>query len=306
MALPTVGSTAPPVRSAASTATESARRAGRSRATVRPALACSALQLRVVRNRLQATIDGGELGRQALRRRHQRSWDPAPRPWPWCRWRGTSGSSGRVRARRPAASSRGTSRRHGGRRGARRRGRARKTPRTKTMRSPRVAGRAELEAAHPTWLPRSTLTWRTSILSTADVRTCLTWRRGVRCRSVAPGRSCATTIPMATVAPVAAMTAPRVRTAAGLWPCLVSAGVLGLLGGDMRLLFLGWWAPRRPLSHHAVSTLTQDPLWSSCDIGPDRPAAVTPRYDRPRPPRVTWQGEAMAQVNTVRGPVDGT
>ncbi len=69
--------------------------------------------------------------------------------------------------------------------------------------------------------------------------------------AVAPGRSCATTIPIATVAPVAAMTAPRVRTRSRLLALSVSAYVFGLLGGDMRLLFLGWWAPRRPLPHHA-------------------------------------------------------
>jgi hypothetical protein len=51
----------------------------------------------------------------------------------------------------------------------------------------------------------------------------------------APGRSCATTIPMATVAPVAARTAPRVTVRSRDLALSLSAGVLGWPGADMWL-----------------------------------------------------------------------
>ena len=66
MALPTVGSTAPPVRSAASHATESASKSSALTVTVTPALACSGLELRVGPEPAAGEIDGGELGGQQL------------------------------------------------------------------------------------------------------------------------------------------------------------------------------------------------------------------------------------------------
>ncbi len=66
-----------------------------------------------------------------------------------------------------------------------------------------------------------------------------------------PGRSCATTIPIATVAPVAAITAPRVSIRRRNLALSLSVGVFAWLGGDMRLPFLGLGMPRRPLPHHA-------------------------------------------------------
>src|ERR1700678_546938 len=56
------------------------------------------------------------------------------------------------------------------------------------------------------------------------------------------------------------------------------------------------------------STLTQNPLWCCCDITlpPTRSSRRRPRYDRPTSVRrSSGAGEAMTEVNTVRGPVDG-
>jgi hypothetical protein len=58
--------------------------------------------------------------------------------------------------------------------------------------------------------------------------------------SLALGRSWATTTPIATVAPVAAMTAPRVRNRSRTLARSLSADVLSCSGDDMRLRFLGW------------------------------------------------------------------
>jgi hypothetical protein len=51
--------------------------------------------------------------------------------------------------------------------------------------------------------------------------------------ALAPGRSWETTMPMATVAPVAATIAPRVRTRSRALALSRSAGVLGWAGGGM-------------------------------------------------------------------------
>ncbi len=124
-------------------------------------------------------------------------------------------------------------------------------------------------------------------------------------RALAPGWSFATTIPMATVAPVAATITPRVRKRTLDLALSRSAGVLGWAVDIWREPF-GW---RRLHPNIFNSMLTQDPLWSSCDMpGPgSRRPAPRHRYDRPASAaRDDGQGEAMAQVNTVRGPVDGS
>lgn len=54
----------------------------------------------------------------------------------------------------------------------------------------------------------------------------------------APGRSCATRMPMAAVAPVAVMMAPRVRSRNRPFALSLSVPVLGRSGADMRK-FLG-------------------------------------------------------------------
>ena len=51
--------------------------------------------------------------------------------------------------------------------------------------------------------------------------------------ALAPGWSWETTMPMATVAPVAAMIAPRVTTRSRALALSLSAGVLGWAGADM-------------------------------------------------------------------------
>lgn len=63
---------------------------------------------------------------------------------------------------------------------------------------------------------------------------------------VAPGRSWVTTTPIATVAPVAAMTAPRVRNRSRTLARSLSPGVLSCSGDDMRLHFLGWSSAPTP------------------------------------------------------------
>ena len=58
----------------------------------------------------------------------------------------------------------------------------------------------------------------------------------------------------------------------------------------------------------ATSTPSQGPLWACCDIPASAPRRKSPSpatIARARPGRAGGQGEAMAQVNTVRGPVDG-
>jgi hypothetical protein len=86
--------------------------------------------------------------------------------------------------------------------------------------------------------------------------------------TLAPGRSWATTIPRAAVAPAAATIAPRVRVRRRDFALSLSAGVLGWTGADMWLLaFLG---RGRPYPNMLESTPTQDPLCSCCDILPHR------------------------------------
>jgi hypothetical protein len=53
------------------------------------------------------------------------------------------------------------------------------------------------------------------------------------CGLLAPGWSWATTIPMATVAPVARRAAPRVRSRTRAWPRSRLPGVVGWMRGDM-------------------------------------------------------------------------
>jgi len=55
-------------------------------------------------------------------------------------------------------------------------------------------------------------------------------------------------------------------------------------------------------------TPTHNPLWCSCDIAPPRTRSARrhPRYDRPASTGAEQVGEPMAEVNTVRGPVDGS
>lgn len=61
------------------------------------------------------------------------------------------------------------------------------------------------------------------------------WDVAVPAAAPAPGRSWATTIPMATVAPVVAATTPRVRVRSRDLALSLCAGVLGWPGADMWL-----------------------------------------------------------------------
>ncbi|MFZ0251103.1 MAG: hypothetical protein WAL61_14250 [Acidimicrobiales bacterium] len=124
--------------------------------------------------------------------------------------------------------------------------------------------------------------------------------------ALAPGWSRATTMPMATVAPVAATITERVSTRSRAWALSLPAGVRAWAGDGMGSKFLGR-RQRHPTT--VPSTPTQDPLWGCCDIcAPDSPPPLPhPRYDRPASARRdATQGEPMAQVNTVRGPVEGS
>jgi hypothetical protein len=79
--------------------------------------------------------------------------------------------------------------------------------------------------------------------------------------ALAPWESWDTTIPMATVAPVAASTAPRVRMRSRDLALSLAAGVLGSVGAGMGFGLLLW---RRPYRTMTGSTLTQDRLWARC------------------------------------------
>jgi phosphotriesterase-related protein len=122
--------------------------------------------------------------------------------------------------------------------------------------------------------------------------------------ALAPGWSWETTMPMATVAPVAATITPRVTPRSRALALSLWAGVLGWAGADMGA---GSFVGRRTHPTMRISTPTQRALWSCCDLRARR----TCRTRRPplRSPGVRQtaqqQGEAMAQVNTVQGPVDG-
>jgi hypothetical protein len=67
--------------------------------------------------------------------------------------------------------------------------------------------------------------------------------------ALAPGRSWATAIPMATVAPVAATTAPRVRVRRRLLARSLSAGVFGWPWTDIRWRSLVGGSPTPPRSN---------------------------------------------------------
>ncbi len=81
--------------------------------------------------------------------------------------------------------------------------------------------------------------------------------------AAAPGWSWETTMPMATVAPVAATIAPRVTTRSRALALSLSAGVLGWAGADM---FAGSFVGQRPHPTMRNSTPTQNALWSCCDL----------------------------------------
>jgi phosphotriesterase-related protein len=111
---------------------------------------------------------------------------------------------------------------------------------------------------------------------------------------------------MATVAPVAATITPRVRRRSLDLALSRSAGVLGWAVVDMWQESLGW---RHLYPNMFNSALTQDPLWSPCDMPSPLPAGqhhTTATIARHPPRRNDGQGGAMAQVSTVRGPVDGS
>jgi phosphotriesterase-related protein len=122
--------------------------------------------------------------------------------------------------------------------------------------------------------------------------------------ALAPGWSWETTMPMATVAPVAATITPRVTPRSRALALSLSAGVRGWAGADM---WAGSFVGKRSHPTMRISTPTQRALWSCCDLR----ARCTLRTRRPplRSPGIRQteqqQGEEMAQVNTVQGPVDG-
>ena len=84
----------------------------------------------------------------------------------------------------------------------------------------------------------------------------------------APGRSWATTTPMATVAPVATTMAPLVSMRSRTLALSRSSGVLGWPKTVM------WWSSSvgdAPYPNMLKSTPTQDRLWFCCDILPQVP-----------------------------------
>jgi phosphotriesterase-related protein len=96
--------------------------------------------------------------------------------------------------------------------------------------------------------------------------------------AVAPGCSWATTTPMPIVAPIAASAAPRVRVRSLAWAFALLCGVCGCSSAAITGHLSG--GRRHPTI--PVSTPSQGWLWACCDIV-----------------------RAMADVNTVRGPVGG-
>ena len=99
MALPTVGSTAPPVRSAASTATRNASNSRSLTSTVAPACACTTCSSESARKRLQARSISSSSAARMRRGLVGDSLRPGRRPSPSCRWRGRTARS----VRPPAA-----------------------------------------------------------------------------------------------------------------------------------------------------------------------------------------------------------
>ncbi len=67
------------------------------------------------------------------------------------------------------------------------------------------------------------------------------------------------------------------------------------------------WCRRRSIcAPRCGGVPTQDPLWSCWTICPNSPKVIAVSLRSPAPAqRGADEGEAMAQVNTVRGPVDG-
>ena len=120
----------------------------------------------------------------------------------------------------------------------------------------------------------------------------------------APGRSWATTIPMATVAPVAATTAPRVRVRSRDLARSLSAGVLGWPGTDMGLESFVGDPPIAPCSNRPGRSAGCGPAVTFRPISP--PGDPRTPLRSPALARRRAEGKAMAQVNTVRGPVDGS
>jgi hypothetical protein len=125
----------------------------------------------------------------------------------------------------------------------------------------------------------------------------------------APGRSWATTTPMATVAPAAAAAiAPRVSARNRDVALSLPAGVLGSPAADI------WWASSvgdRPHPNMLKSTPTQGPLWSCRDSLPDSPRVTAlSRYDLPRPPSGEqtkgrrWPGSTRCEDRSKAGASD--
>ena len=81
--------------------------------------------------------------------------------------------------------------------------------------------------------------------------------------ALAPGWSWETTMPMATVAPVAATIAPRVAARSRALALSLSAGVLGWAGADMGA---GSFVGKHPHPTMRNSAFTQSALWSCCDL----------------------------------------
>ena len=81
--------------------------------------------------------------------------------------------------------------------------------------------------------------------------------------ALAPGWSRDTTTPMATVAPVAATTVPRVRVRNQARARSRSAGVCDRSGAGMPVMSFCW---RHPKPNTLASYLTQDGLWGCCDF----------------------------------------